>query len=97
MNLDTSQQVLKTNGVIATYSSSQMMQPEIPFYPLMFNNTTLQLVLVYNMPTEAKIAAAEAINDAPENIARLVASRLGSLRRPDDSFGLAQCRYLPYL
>jgi len=60
-NIDTSAQLLKTNGVITTYSSSKDMQPTLPFYPLMFNNITVRLVLVYNMPETAKIAATKAI------------------------------------
>jgi len=66
LNIETSSQVLKTNGVVASYSSSKAMTPEIPFYPLMFKNITLQLVLVYNMPEEAKQAAATAIHAALE-------------------------------
>ncbi|MBX2867186.1 MAG: NADPH:quinone reductase [Acidiferrobacterales bacterium] len=63
-NIETSSQILKTSGVIASYSSSKEMQPTIPFYPLMFNNITMQLVLVYNMPEAAKQAAAEGITQA---------------------------------
>ena len=61
VNIQTSVSVLKTGGVIASYSSSKSMTPEIPFYPLMFNNISLQLVLVYNMSEEAKIAATKAV------------------------------------
>ena len=63
-NIETSQQVLKTGGVIASYSSSRDMTPTIPFYPLMFNNITLQLVLVYNMAEPAKLAAMQDIYDS---------------------------------
>jgi len=67
LNIETSSQVLNTNGVIASYSSSMAMTPEIPFYPLMFNNITMQLVLVYNMPEPAKQAAAAAIYESLNN------------------------------
>lgn len=67
LNIETSSLVLNTNGVIATYSSSMAMTPEIPFYPLMFNNITMQLVLVYNMPEQAKQDAATAIYESLDN------------------------------
>lgn len=60
-NLGTSIDVLKANGVIATYSSSQAAEPTIPFYPMMFKNITLRMVLVYNMPEAAKQRAIDEI------------------------------------
>lgn len=60
-NVDSSRQVLKANGVIATYSSSTVPEPVIPFYAFMFNNVTLRTVLVYDMPEAAKQAAAKDI------------------------------------
>lgn len=64
LNVQTSAGVLKTGGAIASYSSSKNMEPQIPFYPLMFKNITLELVLVYNMPEEAKVLAEIDIYDA---------------------------------
>ena len=46
--------ILKANSVIAAYASSDVPKPEIEYYPLMFNNTTIRLVFVYAMPAEAK-------------------------------------------
>ena len=64
LNAATSAEVLKVNGSIATYSSSKAPTPEIPFYPLMFKNISLDMVLVYNMPDAAKEAAKTDIHDA---------------------------------
>lgn len=64
MNINESVKILRVNGVIATYSSSKMPEPEIPFYPLMFKNISLRTVLVYNMPEQAKQSAANDINRA---------------------------------
>ncbi|MGI9315784.1 MAG: NADPH:quinone reductase [bacterium] len=64
LNIELSSQILKTGGVVASYSSSKSMLPEIPFYPLMFKNITLQLVLVYNMPDSAKMLAEKDIYQA---------------------------------
>lgn len=63
-NIQVSAQVLKVGGVISTYSSSRAMTPAIPFYPLMFRNITLQMVLVYNMAEGAKTQARRDIHKA---------------------------------
>ncbi len=62
-NVATNSQLLKTNGVIVSYASSHEPQPAIPFYPMMFNNTLIRLVLVYNMPEFAKREAIADIAD----------------------------------
>ncbi len=46
--------VLKTSGVIATYSSMIVPEPQLPFRRMMFMDLTLRLVLVYAMPEKAK-------------------------------------------
>ena len=53
--------ILKTSGVIASYSSMTDMNPSIPFVRMMFMDLTLRLVLVYAMPDEAKMDAIEDI------------------------------------
>jgi NADPH2:quinone reductase len=50
-------QVLKfigINGVIATYSSTQVKEPQLPFIQMMFLDLTLRMVIVYAMPESAK-------------------------------------------
>ncbi len=54
VNIAANARCLKNNGVIASYASAQAPQPPLPFYPLMFNNILVRLVLVYNMPESAK-------------------------------------------
>ncbi len=66
INIETNSEILKTGGVISSYSSSKEMTPKLPFYNLMFKNITLQLVLVYNMPETAKTRATEDITKALE-------------------------------
>ncbi|MFT5037974.1 MAG: NADPH2:quinone reductase [Flavobacteriaceae bacterium] len=48
------------SGVIATYSSTQVQQPSLPFLQMMFMDLTLRMVIVYAMPESAK---EQAIND----------------------------------
>lgn len=65
-NLETTQQILKTNGAIAAYGSMAAPQPELPFYPLMFAGITIRLVLVYILPETARAAAIADLTEALE-------------------------------
>ncbi|MEE8211250.1 MAG: zinc-binding dehydrogenase, partial [Acidiferrobacterales bacterium] len=57
-NLQTSVKIIRTGGVIATYSSTQVPEPGLPVYPFMFKDVTVHFVLVYVMPESAKRQAA---------------------------------------
>ena len=46
-NLKMTEQVIRPNGVIAAYGSAQCMAPVLPFFPLMFKDITLRMILVY--------------------------------------------------
>ena len=61
VNAKTSAALLNNNASISTYSSSLAPEPAIPFYPLMFKNISLNMVLVYNMPEQAKQQAIDDI------------------------------------
>ena len=63
-NLPTTLACLKTNGVIATYASSAVMEPKLPFYSMMFQGVTLRMVLVYILPEAARQQAIQDINQA---------------------------------
>ncbi len=63
-NLPTTLACLKTNGVIATYASSAVMEPKLPFYPMMFQGITLRMVLVYILPEAARRQSIQDINQA---------------------------------
>ena len=54
INLQTSIEVIRTGGVIATYSSMQDPQPKLPFFRMMYKDLTLRFVIVYAMPESAK-------------------------------------------
>src|SRR5210317_282826 len=63
-NLATSIAVLRIGGTIATYSSTQVTEPKLPFLKMMYKDITLHFVIVYAMPEEAKQKAIADINDA---------------------------------
>lgn len=46
--------VIKPNGVIASYSSTQVPEPVLPYYPLAYKGVTLRLVQAYILTTEAR-------------------------------------------
>jgi len=69
-NLPTWIAVLKTSGTIATYGSTAVPTPTLPFFQLMYMDLTVRFVIVYAMPEAAKQRAIDDISAA------LVAGRL---------------------
>jgi NADPH2:quinone reductase len=63
-NLPISIEVLKVGGVIATYSSTQVPEPKIPFFRMMYKDLTLRCIIVYAMPEAAKVRAIDDIDKA---------------------------------
>jgi NADPH2:quinone reductase len=63
-NLAVSQQVLKVGGVLATYGSTAVPTPTLPFYPMMFLHMTLQFVFVYVLSPPQRQRACTLINEA---------------------------------
>ena len=57
LHVNVTPQILKANGTIAAYASTDAPKPQIDYYPLMFNNTNIHLIFVYAMPAVAKEAA----------------------------------------
>jgi len=59
-NLPRTLDLIQTGGVIATYASTRVPEPRLPFFRMMYLDLTLHFVIVYAMPETAKTAA---IND----------------------------------
>ena len=53
-NQSVSQAVIAEGGTIAAYASASEMQPTLAFYPLMFRNVTLRMMLVYLLDAERR-------------------------------------------
>jgi len=66
-NLGQVLECIRIGGVIATYSSTQVAQPELPFYQMMYLDLTVRMVIVYAMPDSAKEHAIADIDDALRN------------------------------
>lgn len=62
-NADLDSEVIAPDGVIAAYGSSGE-RPALPFWPLLFANTTLRLLGSDDFPAEAKMAAAAMLTDS---------------------------------
>jgi NADPH:quinone reductase len=66
-NLPVSVDVLKVGGVIATYSSTQVPEPKLPFFQMMYKDLTIRTIIVYAMPEDAKQHAIRDIETALRN------------------------------
>jgi NADPH2:quinone reductase len=63
-NLEEVLEVIRIGGVIATYSSTVVPEPKLPFFRMMYQDLTVRIVIVYAMPEAAKRAAVQAITEA---------------------------------
>jgi NADPH:quinone reductase-like Zn-dependent oxidoreductase len=63
-NLAASIEVLRVGGTIATYSSTQVSEPKLPFLTMMYKDITTRFVIVYAMPEAAKLEAIADIDKA---------------------------------
>ncbi len=63
-NLPTSIDVLRVGGTIATYSSTQVSEPKLPFFQMMYKDITVRMIIVYAMPESAKQRAITDIDKA---------------------------------
>ncbi len=53
-NLPQSVEILKPNGVIASYASDAVLEPKLPFYALAYKSALVRFILVFMMPEAAK-------------------------------------------
>ncbi len=63
-NLPVSVEILRTGGTIATYSSTQVTEPKLPFFKMMYKDITVRMIIVYAMPEAAKRQAIADIDRA---------------------------------
>lgn len=63
-NLPVALDVLRTSGTIATYSSTQLPEPTLPFFRMMYLDATVRFIIVYAMPESAKARAIADIDRA---------------------------------
>lgn len=55
-NQPTSLELIKPGGTIASYASAADITPTLAFYPFMFKNVTLRMLIVYLLPKAARLA-----------------------------------------
>ena len=68
---------IRVGGTIATYSSTVVPEPKLPFFQMMYKDLTVRFVIVYSMPENAKqfaIADIERALDANRLQHRIAAS-----------------------
>ena len=83
MNLHEVLDCVRIGATICTYSSSQNKTPTLPFYEMMFMDLTVRMILVYDMPEEAK-------KQAIADIAK-VEGKDGLLHRIAEIYPLEDC------
>jgi NADPH2:quinone reductase len=54
VNLPATSELIREGGTIVAYASAGLREPALPFYPLMFRNVTLRMLLVYLLDPEAR-------------------------------------------
>jgi NADPH2:quinone reductase len=86
VNLPKVLDVIKVGGVIASYSSTVVPEPALPFKRMMFMDLTIRMVIVYAMPEEAKGAA---IKDITETLEKNDLLHRVAARYPLDKFAEA--------
>jgi NADPH:quinone reductase-like Zn-dependent oxidoreductase len=74
-NLPEVLKLIRPGGTIATYSSTQVSEPKLPFFQMMYLDLTIHFVIVYAMPEAAKQLAIADISDklATNNLKHRVA------------------------
>lgn len=63
-NLPVTTQIIRPGAVIATYGSMAVPEPALPFYPLMFANATVRMLLVYRLGPRERGAVIERLAGA---------------------------------
>lgn len=61
-NQPASVELIRPGGVIASYASVSQMVPELAFYPLMFKNVSLRMLIVYQLDAAARRQGEAALN-----------------------------------
>lgn len=54
--------LIRPGGVIASYASAGVMEPKLSFYPFMFKDVTLRMLIVYQVPEAEQARGAAALN-----------------------------------
>ncbi|MEO0918455.1 MAG: NADPH:quinone reductase [Pseudomonadota bacterium] len=56
-------ELIRPGGVIASYASAGAMAPVLSFYPFMFKNVTLRMLIAYLIPPDRRAQGAKALFD----------------------------------
>lgn len=63
-NIATDAELIAPNGRIAAYGSAKDMAPTLPFGPLLFKAATIDIILIYLLPSSERNAAIARLDDA---------------------------------
>ncbi len=90
-NLAIDIEVIKANGIIASYSSTRVPEPVLPYYPLAYKGVTVRFVQAYLLPPPARAQAVRDITDTLRSgdLRPAIAARF-PLERIADAHALAE-------
>ena len=64
LNIDVDVAVIKPNGIIAAYGSAKSLTPQVPFFEMLFKAVTLDIILIYLLPLEQRLAIIDRLHKA---------------------------------
>lgn len=64
VNIDMNAAVIAPNGRVAAYGSAKVMDPKLPFLPLLFKAVTIDILLIYLLPLPERRALIERLHAA---------------------------------
>jgi NADPH2:quinone reductase len=66
-NIESDVQLIRQNGIIASYSSPSNLEPRLPYYALQFKGVTVRFLQGASIPQQAQHSALDAINAGLES------------------------------
>lgn len=63
-NIDLCTEVIAPNGTIAAYGSAIELSPTLPFYPLLFKAVTIDIILIYLLQLDLRLAEIDRLHRA---------------------------------
>ena len=64
LNIAADVALIKSNGIIAAYGSAKSLNPQVPFFEMLFKAVTLDIILIYLLPLEERLSIIARLNQA---------------------------------
>jgi NADPH2:quinone reductase len=64
LNIEADIALIKQNGIIAAYGSAKSLNPQVPFFEMLFKAVTLDIILIYLLPLDQRLRIIDHLNGA---------------------------------